>query len=72
MEIERKAVASALRRAGLLNVRVVQTGIGKDAVIRSLVEVSVGETADTLMVLAGSCGGLAPTVDGPHIEGVIA
>ncbi len=74
MEIERKAVASALRKAGLCEVegvRVIRTGIGKEAVIRALAGVTPGLAGGSLIVLAGACGGLTHTDDAPRIVGVI-
>jgi len=80
MEIERKAVARALRQAGMHEVRVVQTGIGKDAVLRALTGAAsvqggegkhAGGTRQTLMILAGACGGLSLTQDVPRIAAVI-
>lgn len=71
MEIERKAVARALRASGRRNVRVAQTGIGKDAILRELAHAAQIAPAGTLMVLAGACGGLRPTSAVPGIAAVI-
>jgi len=80
MEIERKAVARALRQADMHEVRVIQTGIGKAAVLRALADAAavqdrepekVGGTHGTLMILAGACGGLILTQDVPRIAAVI-
>ena len=70
MEIERKAVERALRKASLRDVRVVQTGIGKDAVVRALAAAAAGARAGDLFVLAGACGGLAVSEDVPGIAAV--
>ena len=55
MRIERLHVEREARRRGIgPNVSILQTGIGKDAVIRSL-----REHRGDLVILAGACGGLA-------------
>ena len=66
MRIERLHVERVLRGAGMAGVRVVQTGIGKDAVVRA----ATREQA-TLFVLAGACGGLAGGEDVPGIARVV-
>ncbi len=71
MEMERKAVARAVRAAGLTDVRVVQTGIGKDAVLRALDGAAGNAPRGSLMILAGACGGLAPCADVPAIARII-
>ena len=71
MEIERKAVARELRGAGLPDTRVVQTGIGKDAIVRAAKAEFDRAAPGTLFVLAGACGGLSHTTDVPPIARVI-
>lgn len=71
MQIERRAVAAALRAAALPDTRVVQTGIGKDAVLRALSREAAHAPPGTLMILAGACGGLRPTAEVPAIAAVI-
>lgn len=71
MKIERTAVQRALRAAGLQEVRVVQTGIGKDAIVRELRRVAAGHEPGSLMILAGACGGLTRTDDVPRIAAVV-
>jgi hypothetical protein len=74
MKIERVYVARALRDAGLSGVPVVQTGIGKVAVVRAAavaLEESAAPRDATLVVLAGACGGLAAVPDVPPIARVI-
>jgi hypothetical protein len=65
MRIERDHVARGLSRAGLSGdqrVRLVQTGIGRDAIVRPLGGEG-GRTPGTLVILAGAAGGLAPGLD---------
>ncbi|MGE3323125.1 MAG: hypothetical protein AB7K52_12805 [Phycisphaerales bacterium] len=71
MAIERKAIARELARAGMKDVRVVQTGIGKDAIVASLKGLFAGGPAPDVVVLAGACGGLRPVEDVPLIARVI-
>ncbi|HPO94301.1 MAG TPA: hypothetical protein PL072_12610, partial [Phycisphaerales bacterium] len=55
-------------------ITVIQTGIGKDAVVRALrAAVRVGESGSRpmLVVLAGLCGGLVETEDLPRIDEVV-
>lgn len=55
-------------------IRVIQTGIGQDAVVRALrAAVRVGESGarPVLVVLAGLCGGLVETVELPRIDEVV-
>lgn len=73
MRIEHDAVAAATRRAGLSRVRCVQTGIGKDAIVRVLERELDRDrsSAAVSVILAGACGGLAATDDVPGIARVI-
>jgi nicotinate-nucleotide adenylyltransferase len=71
MKIERTAVQRALRAAGLHHARVVQTGIGKDAIVKELRRVAAGHEPGSLMILAGACGGLTQTDDVPRIAAVV-
>lgn len=81
MQIEREGVEATVRARGLRYVRVVQTGIGKDAIVRSLEHVlgttrggagGAGvEPARCAVILAGACGGLGETHDVPAIARVI-
>ncbi len=74
MRIERDHVARALRRAGDQQTRLVQTGIGKHAIIATLEREAAGPAfaPGTLFVLAGAAGGLAHAVDdAPPIVRVI-
>lgn len=74
MRIERDHVARALARAGDLQSRLVQTGIGKDAILTTLTrEATHGQLApDTLVILAGAAGGLTRDVhDVPPIGRII-
>jgi hypothetical protein len=67
MRIERAAVERAVRHAGLEKVRVIQTGIGREAVLAAIVRCAGGG----LLVLAGACGGLVECGDVPPIAMVI-
>lgn len=70
MSVESAHVRRAVRRAGLgERVRVVQTGIGKDAIVRCLR--SAQPERGSACILAGVCGGLVTTADVPRIVGVI-
>jgi hypothetical protein len=70
MKIERRAVARAMRAAGLEAVPIVQTGIGRHAVVAALARaVSAGEV--TAAVLAGACGALSAVEAVPPISRVI-
>lgn len=66
MALERTQVAAALRGAGLHSIPVLQTGIGRDAVVRALDRCSAG-----LVILAGACGGLRRVSDVPPIARVV-
>lgn len=66
MQIELSHVKKQLRASGLDNVRVVQTGIGKDAVLSA----SKRENG-SLFILAGACGGLTHGADVPGITKVV-
>ncbi|MFN0010379.1 MAG: adenylyltransferase/cytidyltransferase family protein [Phycisphaerales bacterium] len=84
MQIEEAAVVRAVRAAGAHTpIRVVRTGIGKDAILAALVRelaaaVGAGGAvggaeghAPSLVILAGACGGLRPTADVPSISRII-
>ncbi len=66
MRIERSHVERELRAAGMAGVCVVQTGIGKDAVVRAS-----SRERGVLFVLAGACGGLVHGEDVPGIARVV-
>ncbi len=75
MQIEAKAVARALRRVSAAHpdvgaTRVVRTGIGRHAIVNAL-ERECNHARPDLVILAGACGGLAPTDDVPRIARVI-
>ncbi len=57
MRIERDAIERELRAAGIGHPRVIQTGIGKDAILAAAESVR-HEFAGALFVLAGAAGGL--------------
>lgn len=67
MRIERVHVRRALDAAGLERVPVVQTGIGREAVVRAAGRVAPGG----LVILAGACGGLVHGEDVPRIGRVV-
>jgi nicotinate-nucleotide adenylyltransferase len=71
MSIEHKAVSRELRRAGLSRMPVVQTGIGREAIVRAFEREFARHGTGALYVLAGACGGLRATDDVPPIAGVI-
>ena len=66
MRIERRHVERALLGAGMGRVRVVQTGIGKERVVRAMEGIT-----GALFVLAGACGGLRKCADVPGIARVV-
>lgn len=71
MRIEHQAVLRATRRAaassGHIAPRVIQTGIGTHAILRTLDDISPG----THIILAGTCGALSHVEDVPPIARVI-
>lgn len=68
MRIERLAIERELSRAGLSAVRVIQTGIGKQAILRTLeAQAAAGDS----IILAGTCGALRPVEDVPIIARII-
>ena len=69
MAVERRAVERALRRAMLVNVRVVQTGIGAPAITRAVERAAPDRPA--LMLLAGVCGGLTEVPDVPPLARIV-
>lgn len=83
MRIEFDAVRAALRRASRRSPRIetettlIQTGIGRDAIVRTLARAlqspasSSTAPAPHLVILAGACGGLAPTAELPRIARII-
>jgi len=71
MRMERVHVERALKRAGLSRVRVVQTGIGKDAVVRAVDAAVGGAHRPDLIILAGSAGGLRNCDPCPPIARVV-
>jgi len=74
MRIEYRAVSRAIRAAGIggefEGVSVVQTGVGKEAVVRAVREQCAGRT-DIRLILAGACGGLQSVGDVPRIARII-
>lgn len=73
MKIEHDAVLSAVKSRGLGGVMVVQTGIGKDAILRTL-ERTLRDRAGRPpigVLLAGACGGLVHTQPVPPIAAII-
>jgi len=72
MQIEHDAIARALRAASLgpARARLVQTGIGQAAILRTL-HAQVRTHRPRLAILAGVCGALAPVDDVPAIARVI-
>ena len=66
MRIERDHVRRALQREGHGAIRLVQTGIGQDAVLRAL-----DAESPALAILAGACGGLVMGDDVPPIARVV-
>lgn len=77
MRVEYVAIVREIRRAGLDDraVRVIQTGIGKAAVLRTLerelAQRPHASPPPRFVVLAGCCGGLIPTDDVPRIARVV-
>lgn len=67
MRIEHDRVCREIDRAGLGRTRVVQTGIGRDAVLRSLESIR----RPSLVILAGAAGGLLACEDLPPIARVV-
>lgn len=57
MRIERDHVAKALRNSSE-GIRLVQTGIGKDAIVATLAREASSLNPDALVILAGAAGGL--------------
>lgn len=70
MAIEHRAVSRAVREARRSDVRVVQTGIGKDAVVAAVARVAA-DSGGARVILAGACGGLKEVGDVPRIGRVI-
>lgn len=68
MSIERRAVARALRQTDLYGVEIVQTGIGKEAIVRA---VERAGRAGGVFILAGACGALTRVDDVPVVSRVI-
>lgn len=80
MKIERAAIGRALRTAfgsgevggTLSRVALVQTGIGRQAIVAAAARALDAPTnPPTLVILAGACGGLAPAPDVPAIARVV-
>ena len=59
MQIEHAAIRRALDVAGLPDVRTIQTGIGKYALLKALQAHTPTDGSRPLMILAGAAGGLA-------------
>ena len=70
MRIEHASVTRELRDAGLAGVRVLQTGIGKDAILRALAA-ELESRRPVLVILAGACGALSHVDEVPPIARVI-
>lgn len=58
MQIEHVAIRRALDAAGHSDVRTIQTGIGKHALLRALQTHAPSDNSRPLMILAGAAGGL--------------
>jgi nucleoside phosphorylase len=73
MRIEHDAVLAAVKSRRLSSISVLQTGVGKDAILRTLDRaLSARQTRPPIAVLlAGACGGLAPTHAVPPIAMII-
>jgi nucleoside phosphorylase len=78
MQIEFSHVQRELRRAGLTSIQVMQTGIGKEAIIRAATKAldeqvtsARSGTGAPLLILAGACGGLIHVQDVPPIARVV-
>ncbi len=70
MQIEERALLRGLRAAPNPDVRIVRTGIGKDAIL-AVLEREARAAAPALVILAGACGGLSPTAEVPPVARVI-
>ncbi|MBL8991177.1 MAG: hypothetical protein JNJ48_06310 [Phycisphaerae bacterium] len=71
MEVERAAVARALSRAGMGQVEVIRTGIGRGAVLAALDTVARRSPRPDLVLLAGACGGLTACDEVPPIARIV-
>lgn len=73
MQIEHKHIVRAARQRRLANVRILQTGIGKDAIIAAAAAAvdDSDEPTPSLIVLAGACGALTLVDDVPEIARVV-
>lgn len=72
MKVEHDAVRRELRRAGLsFACSLVQTGIGKDRIVRHIALNAAEHARSALFILAGACGGLTVTDPLPTIARVI-
>lgn len=72
MKVEHDAVRRELRRAGLSSAcSLVQTGIGKDRIVRHVALNAAEHARSALFILAGACGGLKVTDPLPAIARVI-
>lgn len=82
MAIECDAIRRAVHDGGLAHISVIQTGIGKHAIIAAAAEVLGQRSPDhgsgepfhgepLHLILAGACGGLSPVDDVPSIARVI-
>lgn len=68
MQIEHRAVARELRRARLEGISLVQTGIGREAVVQAVNRTGRGSG---LIILAGACGALSSVDEVPVVSRVI-
>lgn len=73
MATEHRAVARAIRRAGVSDIKTIQTGVGKQAVIRAVERLAALSPAEQprMIVLAGACGALRAVEDVPRIARVV-
>lgn len=70
LRIERAAVGRAIRNAGCPGARVVQTGVGKSAILAALSR-ELPACTPRLVILAGACGALTAVEDVPPIARII-
>jgi len=71
MAVERAAVEKAVKAAGCAAVRVLQTGIGAAAIVRTVDDLATRPERPSAIILAGLCGGLAEGPDVPPLARVI-
>lgn len=69
--IEHDAVRKGLGRFDSASTEIVQTGVGKHAILKTLTRRLDSASTLPLVILAGTCGGLVHSDDTPHIARVI-